>query len=138
MATLRKTSPLAPTLAVAIALACAVLIGGPLAKNAYATGVCDNYRPSIAHGFCPVNGTISSGEIIYLFGKAALGNEIGLAASRTWGVAYYRAGQPGKWMNATGIGTYGNLGSSNGTLVDPSCTMTGSNVNGNCDVQYTV
>jgi hypothetical protein len=131
-------SPLALALVLATALVSAAIISGSLATSAYATGTCDNYRPSIAHGFCPLNGTISSGEVIYLFGKAALGNEIGLAASRSWGLAYYRAGQPGKWIQASGSGTYGALGGSGGTLVDPSCTMTGSNVTGNCDVQYTV
>jgi hypothetical protein len=115
-----------------------LVVAAFFAPTASATGTCDNYRPSVVHGYCPVSGTISSGEIIYLFGKAALGNEIGLASSRSWAVSYYRAGQPGKWMTASGTGTYGTLGSSNGTLVDPSCTMTGPNVNANCDVQYIV
>jgi hypothetical protein len=124
--------------ALTTALVCAVLAGGPLATNAYATGTCDNYHPTKVVGFCPVNGTITAGEKIYLWGHFALGNEIGLAASRTWGVAYYRAGFSGKWMQASGIGTYGNLGASTGADVDPSCTMTGANVTANCDVQYQV
>lgn len=124
---------------VAIGLVTIVVALGLFTSSASAAVACDNYRPSIVRGQCPVTGTISQGEVIYLTGGfLALGNEIGLQASRTWGLAYYKAGQPGKWMQGSGSGTYGALGSSGSTRVDPSCTMTGANVTGNCDVQYTL
>jgi hypothetical protein len=125
---------------VSIALAGIAVVGGPLASTAYATGVCDNYRPSIYHGFCPVNGTLANGEIIYVgFNKVALGNEIAVAASRSLRVSYWHPGQPGgRFVDANGSGTYLSLSHSGGQAVDPSCGMVGANVTGNCDVQYQV
>jgi hypothetical protein len=115
------------------------IMAGVFASPAYATGVCDNYRPTTVHGYCPVNGTMSEGEWLYsTFGKSALGNEIGMAASRSWWLKYYYDGGFNVYSSASGTGAYGALGSSSGTRINPSCGFLGSSVNGNCDVQYIV
>jgi hypothetical protein len=127
--------------AVVVILASAALVGGLLAPTAFATGTCDNYAPTVVSGYCPVTGTLQSVEYKYSFGRAALGNEIGLASGRSWNVQYRYATGPhaGEILSSlSGSGQYGALGGSGGVAVNVRCTNLGSAVTGNCDVQYTV